>query len=147
MFARNRKLILGGEEIPFKYGLAGHSDADVLIHAIVDALLGAAGLRDIGHYFPDSDKRWRNISSLMILKKVTRLLRKKKIKIVNIDSCIIAQEPKISPYVEKMKKQLAEILKIKEEYVSIKGKTTEGMGFTGRREGICAIAVCQVLKR
>lgn len=145
-FDRKRKLVLGGVQIAFKYGLAGHSDADVLIHAMVDGLLGAAGLRDIGHHFPDTDKKWLDISSLEILRKVRGLLAKKRLSVVNIDACIIAQAPKIAPYVDRMKGRLGNALKIKKEAISIKGKTTEGMGFAGRREGICALAVCLLEK-
>ncbi len=143
-FTKKRKLILGGIKIPYKFGLAGHSDADVLVHAIVDALLGGAGLKDIGHYFPDTANKWRNISSLEILRGACALLKKRKITIVNIDAVIIAQEPKIAQYSERMKAKICPILGIKREFLSIKGKTTEGMGFTGRKQGIAALAVCQL---
>lgn len=146
-FARKRELVLGGVVIPHKRGLAGHSDADVLVHAIVDALFGAAGLRDIGYHFPDHDGRWQGVSSLDLLSRAASRLRKEKLQIVNIDSCVIAEEPKIGPYVERIREKIAWSAGVNKAKVSVKGKTTEGMGFAGRREGIAALAVCLVKKR
>ncbi len=146
-FAPKRKLVLGGVVIPHKRGLAGHSDADVLVHAIVDALFGAAGLRDIGYHFPDHDRRWQGVSSLDLLSRAASRLRKEKLQIVNIDSCVIAEEPKIGPYVERIREKIAWSAGVNKAKVSVKGKTTEGMGFAGRREGIAALAVCLVKKR
>lgn len=136
-----RRLILGGVEIPFERGLLGHSDADVLVHAIIDAIIGALGEGDIGKLFPDSDMKFKNISSLLLLQNVTELVQKKGFKIVNIDSTIVAQRPKILPYVDDMRLNISRILKIDKSQVNIKGKTTEGLGFEGREEGISAYAV------
>ncbi len=143
----NRKLVLGGVEIPFEKGLLGHSDADVLIHAIMDALLGAAGLGDIGRHFPDEDERYRGISSKLLLKRVKNLLDKKDCKIVNIDATVIAQKPKIAPYIKGMTVQLAEALNLEEERINIKGTTTEKLGFCGREEGIAAQASVLIKRR
>ncbi|ADQ40628.1 2C-methyl-D-erythritol 2,4-cyclodiphosphate synthase [Caldicellulosiruptor acetigenus I77R1B] len=140
-FAEGRKLILGGVEIPFEKGLLGHSDADVLVHAIIDAILGAMGENDIGRLFPDSSPKYKDISSLLLLKEVAKLLEEKNLKIVNIDSTIVSQRPKISPYTNEMKNKIADCLKIESTQVNIKGKTTEGLGFEGREEGISAYAV------
>jgi len=139
-FAKNRKLIIGGVEIPYKKGLLGHSDADVLLHAITDALLGAAGLGDIGEHFPDKDPEYKGISSILLLKKTASLLKEKGYKIVNIDSIVITEEPKLSPYKDEMKKNIAEALEISPENVNVKGKTEEKLGFTGRKKGIKAEA-------
>lgn len=140
----SRKLIVGGVEIPFEKGLLGHSDADVLCHAVADALLGAAGLRDIGYYFPDSDEKLRNISSLVILREVARMLSEKGMRITNVDSTVIAQKPKFSPYIAEMRKAMAEALSVPECDVNVKATTEELLGFTGRGEGISAHAVCLV---
>lgn len=140
-FAEGRKLILGGVEIPFEKGLLGHSDADVLVHAIIDAILGAIGENDIGRLFPDSNPEYKDICSLILLKEVARILENKNMKIVNIDSTIVAQRPKISPYANDMKNKIADCLRINSTQVNIKGKTTEGLGFEGREEGISAYAV------
>lgn len=139
-FQAGRKLVLGGVEIPYELGLAGHSDADVLTHALMDALLGAAGERDIGVQFPDSDPAYRDISSLVLLDEVVTLVKKKKYKVVNADCVIVAQEPRLSPYLDEMRSRLASSLGIEESRVSVKATTTEGMGFTGRGEGIAAMA-------
>ncbi|WP_422446998.1 2-C-methyl-D-erythritol 2,4-cyclodiphosphate synthase [Thermoanaerobacterium sp. DL9XJH110] len=139
-----RKLVLGGVEIPFEKGLLGHSDADVLVHAINDALLGAAALGDIGRHFPDSDMKYRDISSLLLLKKVGQLLQQAGFVVVNIDSVICAERPRLAPYIEDMRKNIAETLNIAVEKVSVKATTTEGMGFEGRGEGISAQAVCMI---
>jgi 2-C-methyl-D-erythritol 2,4-cyclodiphosphate synthase len=136
-----RRLFLGGIEIPFHKGLLGHSDGDVLIHAICDAILGALSEGDIGVHFPDNDESIKGIESVKILAYVRELTKKKGYRIANIDSVIITEEPKISPYREKIKTRLAEVLEIEIASVSIKGKTSEGLGFTGRKEGIAAHAV------
>ncbi len=136
-----RKLFLGGVEIPFEKGLLGHSDGDVLIHAICDALLGAISEGDIGVHFPDSDESIKGIESVKILEYVRELVRKKGYRINNIDTVIVAEAPKISPYREKIAAHLAEALAIDSSAIGIKGKTTEGLGSTGRKEGIAAQAV------
>ena len=141
-----RRLFLGGVDIPYGRGLLVHSDGDVLIHAICDAILGAISEGDIGIHFPDSDEGIKGIESVKILGYVRELAEKKGYRIVNIDAVVVAEEPKISPYREKMKKTLAEVLAIDTESVSIKGKTTEGLGFTGRREGIEVHAVALLEK-
>ncbi len=141
-----RRLFLGGVEVPFCKGLLGHSDGDVLIHAICDAILGAISEGDIGVHFPDSDESIKGIESVKILTYVRELAKKKGYRIVNIDSVIIAEEPKISPYREKIRQRLVEILEIDIGSVSIKGKTTEGLGFTGREEGIAVQAVALLEK-
>jgi 2-C-methyl-D-erythritol 2,4-cyclodiphosphate synthase len=137
-----RKLILGGVEIKHSKGLEGHSDADVLLHSICDALLGAAGLNDIGNYFPNSDPKWKNISSLIILSECGKLLKKKKLKIENIDSTILLEEPKVSPYIVKMKKNIAGTLGIKISQIAIKSTTSEGLGFVGKKQGCSAYSIC-----
>ena len=141
-----RKLILGGVEIPFKTGLLGHSDADVLLHAICDALLGAAAMRDIGYHFPDNDCKYENISSLILLKRTYELITEKGYNVVNVDATVIAQAPKLSPYIEKMTENVAEVLKTDVGNVNIKATTEEHMGFTGAGEGIAAHAVCIIKK-
>ena len=137
-----RKLILGGVEIPYEKGLLGHSDADVLLHAIMDALLGAAALGDIGRHFPDTDERYKGISSMVLLKHVGALLEEKCFVIENIDATVIAQRPKLLPYMEQMKKNVAQALDIAEDRVNIKATTEEGLGFTGNGEGISSQAIC-----
>lgn len=141
-----RNLVLGGVTIPFEKGLLGHSDADVLVHAINDALLGAAALGDIGMHFPDTDMSYKDISSLILLKKVAELLRDAGFGVVNIDSVICAEKPKLAPYIQKMRQNIAHTLGIAEEKVSIKATTTEGMGYEGRGEGISAQAICMIKK-
>lgn len=141
-FEEGRKLILGGVEVPYEMGLLGHSDADVLVHAIMDALLGAAALGDIGKHFPDTDPQYKGISSLKLLEHVGELLEKKGYAIGNIDSTIIAQAPKLLPFINNMQKNVAETLKISHNKVNVKATTTEKLGFTGRKEGIAAEAVC-----
>ena len=138
----DRRLILGGVEIEHETGLLGHSDADVLTHAICDALLGACALGDIGRHFPDSDEKYRGVSSLILLDKVGKMLRAKGCEINNIDAIIIAQAPKLAPYIDKMRENIAKTLGIGIEYVGIKATTEEGLGFTGKKEGIAASAVC-----
>jgi len=136
-----RRLILGGVDIPHPLGLEGHSDADVLCHAIADALLGAAGLPDIGHHFPPSEESIRGISSLEILRRVTALLAEKGARINNIDATLIAERPKILPHVDRMKANIAAATGLRADCVGIKATTNEGMGFAGREEGMCAMAV------
>ncbi len=143
-FADNRKLILGGVEIPHTLGLLGHSDADVLTHAIMDSLLGAAALGDIGKHFPDTSSDFKDINSLVLLKKVIELLAQNGYEVVNIDSTIVAQEPKLAPFIEEMRKQIALALDIGISAVSVKATTTEKLGFEGRKEGISAYAVCLI---
>ncbi len=140
--AENRALIMGGENIPYERGLLGHSDADVLLHAIMDSLLGAAALGDIGKHFPDTDERYSGISSILLLKNVGELLASKNYRVVNIDSVIIAQKPKMAPHIEKMRQNIADALKIEVDQVSVKATTEEGLGFTGRSEGISSQSVC-----
>ena len=137
-----RRLILGGVEIPFEKGLLGHSDADVLVHAVMDALLGAAALGDIGKHFPDNDEQYRGISSMVLLKRVGALLEEKCFVIENIDATVIAQRPKLLPYMEQMKTNIAEALCLSQDRVNIKATTEEGLGFTGSGEGISAQAIC-----
>ena len=139
-----RKLILGGVEIPHSMGLDGHSDADVLIHAIMDALLGAASCGDIGKLFPDNDDKYKGIGSILLLKEVKKAIEKKGFSVVNTDSVIIAQSPKLAPYIEEMRKNIAEALETDVENVSIKATTTEHLGFEGRKEGIAAMSVCLI---
>ena len=142
----NRKLILGGVEIPYEYGLLGHSDADVLVHAIMDALLGAAALRDIGHHFPDNDPAYEGAASSELLKKVGEMLEERMYLIENIDATVIAQKPKLLPYIDTMVKNVAEALHLEEDQVNIKATTEEGLGFTGKKEGISAQAICCISK-
>lgn len=137
-----RKLIVGGVEIPYEKGLLGHSDADVLLHAIMDALLGAAAFGDIGRHFPDSEAEYKGISSLVLLERVGELLEENCFLIENIDATIIAQAPKMRPYIERMRENIARALHIEMEQVNIKATTEEGLGFTGAGEGIAAQAVC-----
>lgn len=136
-----RKLIIGGVEIPYLKGLLGHSDADVLIHAIMDAILGALALGDIGKHFPDTSDEFKNISSIKLLKKVAVLLKKSGYEVGNIDSIIVAQSPKMSPYIDKMRENIAEALETSVSNVSVKATTTEKLGFEGRGEGISSYAV------
>ncbi len=138
----NRKLIIGGVDIPYEKGLLGHSDADVLIHAVMDALLGAAGLPDIGACFPDTDDTYKDASSVMLLARVAEMLENKLYMVGNIDAVIIAQKPKMKPYIEEMRKNIADALDIDFERVNVKATTEEGLGFTGAEEGISAHAVC-----
>ena len=139
-----RELIIGGENIPFEMGLLGHSDADVLLHAVCDAVLGAAALGDIGRHFPDSDPRFEGIDSRILLRKTAELLRGKGYRIVNIDATIIAQRPKLAGFIEKMRENIASDCGIETDAVNIKATTEEGLGFTGKAEGIAAHAVCLI---
>lgn len=141
-FEQGRRLILGGVHIPFETGLAGHSDADVLIHAIIDALLGAASMGDIGKVFPDTDNEYKNISSTILLNRVWQMLSRNGYVIKNIDSVVIAQKPRLAPYIEDMRLTIANILELDNDAVSVKATTTEGLGFEGRKEGISAQAIC-----
>lgn len=139
-----RQLVLGGVLIPYEKGLLGHSDADVLLHAIMDSLLGAAALGDIGKHFPDSDDKYKGISSLRLLEYVAALLKEKHYVIENIDSTIIAQKPKLAEYIDKMRDNIADVLKIDKNQVNVKATTEEGLGFTGMGEGISAQAICSL---
>ncbi len=145
-FKKSRKLFLGGVKISDTNGLDGHSDADVLIHALMDALLGAAGQNDIGHFFPNTDKKYKNISSVELLKIVVKTLKQKKFKIINTDITVVAEKPKIYPYIEQMKEILSKTLNIKKQFIAIKATTNEKMGFIGRGEGICSMAVASLKK-
>ena len=140
-FAENRKLILGGVEIPYHLGLAGHSDADVLVHAICDALLGAACLGDIGHHFPDTDPDLEGVDSTILLAKVNQSIQDLGYRIGNIDATVIAQAPKLATYIEAMRVRLADVLNMDVTAINLKASTTEKLGFTGRGEGIAAQAV------
>lgn len=140
----NRELILGGVNIPYEKGLLGHSDADVLVHAIMDALLGASKLGDIGVLFPDTDPKYKNISSITLLKYVKEKLDEKNIKIINIDSIIVAQRPKMRPYISKMEENISKALNISFDNINVKATTEEELGFTGSGEGISSKAVCLI---
>ncbi len=137
-----RDLILGGVKIPYEKGLLGHSDADVLVHAVMDALLGAAGERDIGYHFPDSDDRYKGISSMKLLEEVIKILAAKGLKPINIDSTIVAQKPKLSSYIEEMRENIARATGLEKDCVNVKATTQEGLGFTGSGEGMEASAIC-----
>lgn len=146
-FAEGRKLILGGVEIPFDKGLSGHSDADVLLHAISDALLGALSMGDIGHHFPDTDEMYKDADSAVLLKKVYGLIKEKNYVIGNLDSVIAMQRPKIAKYVPQIKRRIAELLETEIENVSVKATTTEKLGFVGREEGASAWAVVLLIHK
>jgi len=139
---KDRKLIIGGVDIPYEKGLLGHSDADVLIHAIMDSILGALGQGDIGKHFPDTDDAYKDISSMVLLEKVYKILLKSNYKIGNIDCVIVAQKPKMESYIEAMKNNISEILNTSSKNINIKATTTEQLGFEGREEGISAYSVC-----
>lgn len=145
-FAPNRPLVLGGIRVPFEQGLAAHSDGDVLIHALCDALLGAAALKDIGTHFPDKDDAFKDIDSKILLTKVIELLDERQWKVNNIDCTLILEQPKMKPYIDDMTKVLAEILHVDVSQVSIKAKTNEKMGFTGHGEGIAATAIVSIIQ-
>ncbi|HTX99769.1 MAG TPA: 2-C-methyl-D-erythritol 2,4-cyclodiphosphate synthase [Bacteroidota bacterium] len=144
---KGRKLVLGGVDIPAEKGLDGHSDADVLLHAIMDALAGAAALGDIGQHFPNTDERYRGISSMQLLRLIAGLLERDRFAVINVDSTIVLEVPKVGPHIEAMRKNIAEALAISPSCVSIKATTSEGMGFVGRGEGAAAHAVALVRKR
>ena len=141
-FADGRELILGGVEIPYHKGLLGHSDADVLLHAVMDALLGAAALGDIGKHFPDTDPKYKDAESIKLLWDVVGIVKEAGYKVVNIDSTICAQEPKLAPYIDEMRENIAVACGLRTGAVSVKATTEEGLGFTGKLEGISATAVC-----
>jgi 2-C-methyl-D-erythritol 2,4-cyclodiphosphate synthase len=143
-FAPGRKLILGGVEIPHAQGLDGHSDADVLMHAICDAVLGAVGEQDIGHFFPNTDPRWKGVASKVFLEEAARLISARGGRLVNVDATIIAQAPKVYPHAAQMKVNIAAALQLEPRLVGIKATTNEGLGFIGREEGIAAMAVASV---
>jgi 2-C-methyl-D-erythritol 2,4-cyclodiphosphate synthase len=140
----NRKLVLGGVEIPHAKGLDGHSDADVLMHAVCDAVLGALGESDIGHFFPNTDKRWKNARSKVFLEEAARQIKFRSGRLVNVDATVIAQEPKIAPHIRKMKENIAAALGVNIARIGIKATTNELLGFIGREEGIAAMAVASV---
>ncbi|MBR5516306.1 MAG: 2-C-methyl-D-erythritol 2,4-cyclodiphosphate synthase [Clostridia bacterium] len=143
-FAENRRLILGGVDIPYEYGLLGHSDADVLCHAVSDALLGAAALGDIGKHFPDTDEKYKGADSIMLLKEVVKIISEYNIS--NVDVTVLAQKPKLAPHIENMRKNLADAMGIDISRVSVKATTEEGLGFTGRLEGIAVHSVVLLTK-
>lgn len=142
-FKKGRPLILGGVTIPHDRGLAGHSDADVLLHAVIDAVLGAAGLGDIGTFFPDTDPRWKGADSLALLDAVRGRLGRRAV--VAVDATLLAEAPRIGPYKNRMRAKIARVLRLSVDHVSVKAKTNEGMGFVGRREGLAALAVATVI--
>ena len=145
-FSEGRKLILGGVDIPFEKGLFGHSDADVLVHAIMDALLGAASLGDIGRHFPDTDESYKGISSLELLRRVNNLIWERGYSVINIDATIVIQRPKIASYIEEMVHNISKTLNIEQGRVNIKATTEEHLGFTGREEGAAAHAIASLLR-
>lgn len=146
-FAEGRKLIIGGIEIPYERGLEGHSDADVLLHAICDAMLGALALGDIGIHFPNTDERWKDADSKILLKHVNDLINSKGFEVGNLDCVLAMQLPKISPYSEMIRKEIAEILKIELDQISVKATTTEKLGFVGRNEGVVSFATVLLVKK
>lgn len=141
VLTEGRKLVLGGVEIPHTKGVLGHSDGDVLVHAIMDAMLGALALGDIGQYFPDTDMQYKNIDSMLLLSKVKELIYSKGYKIINLDSIIVLQKPKVKPYIEAMRKRVAEVLEIEVDQVSVKATTEEKLGFTGDESGVKSYCV------
>ncbi len=143
----DRKLILGGVEVPYEKGLLGHSDADVLVHALMDAMLGAAGMGDIGRHFPDNDDRYKGISSMILLQKVTELLTEAGYMVNNIDVTVVAQRPKLAGFIPQMEQNLADVLQVATDAVNVKATTTEKLGFEGEGLGISAYAVCSVEKK
>lgn len=145
-FADNRKCVLGGVDVPCEKGLLGHSDADVLLHAVSDSLLGAAALGDIGKHFPDTDERYKGADSLKLLENVCELINSKGYKVVNIDATVIAQMPKLAPFIDQMRCNIAGALGVDVDFVSVKATTEEKLGFTGRKEGISAHCVCLIEK-
>jgi 2-C-methyl-D-erythritol 2,4-cyclodiphosphate synthase len=146
-FKKGRKLILGGVQIDSPKGLDGHSDADVLIHALMDAMLGAAGLNDIGHFFPNDDPKFKNISSLLLLEAVRKEMQKRKLKIENADMTLIAEFPKISPHIDEMKEKISKVLKLAKTRIAIKATTNEKLGAIGGGKGIAAMAVVLMKKK
>lgn len=146
VLTRERKLILGGVNIPFETGLSGHSDADVLTHSLGDALLGAAGMEDIGHFFPDTDVQYKNISSLILLERIYFMLKKDNFRIINLDAVMVVDKPKLSPYVPQMKENLAKILEISPRQIGIKATTWEGFPPVESKKGICCWAIANIEK-
>lgn len=146
-FCEGRKLILGGVDVPYSRGLAGHSDADVLTHAVCDALLGAAGLGDVGHFFPDTDQSYKDANSLDLLAEVIRHVDKNGLMVANVDATVLAQEPKLASHMPDMKRNLADIIGVDASCINIKATTTEHLGFTGRKEGIAALAVALLMSK
>ncbi|GLI32685.1 2-C-methyl-D-erythritol 2,4-cyclodiphosphate synthase [Desulforhabdus amnigena] len=146
-FVEGRPLFLGGVEVPYEYGLLGHSDADVLLHAIADALLGAAALGDIGRHFPDSDPAYKGISSLLLLERTVELIEERGFKVQNIDSTLVLQKPRLAPYISRMVEQIARVAGLPLSSVNVKATTTEKLGFTGREEGVAAYAVALLEER
>ncbi|MDR2436477.1 MAG: 2-C-methyl-D-erythritol 2,4-cyclodiphosphate synthase [Endomicrobium sp.] len=140
-FKKGRNLVLGGVQIQNSKGLDGHSDADVLLHALMDALLGAVGLNDVGHFFPNTDPKYKNVSSILLLEYVCKEVKKKKYEINNVDITVVAEVPKIYPFIDEMKNNILKVLKISKQRIAIKATTNEKMGFIGRGEGIAAMAV------
>ena len=145
-FAPDRPLVIGGVVIPYEFGLAAHSDGDVLIHAVCDALLGAAGLKDIGTYFPDTDNTWKNADSTMLLSKVVDLVTERGWRVNNLDCTLILEKPKMKPHVDQIINRLAELLRVESNRIAVKAKTNEKMGFTGAGEGIAAVAAVSLAK-
>jgi 2-C-methyl-D-erythritol 2,4-cyclodiphosphate synthase len=145
-FAAGRRLVLGGVEVPHREGLAGHSDADVVAHAVADAVLGAAALGDIGRYFRDDDERWRDADSLLLLEKAVQRVAEEGLRPANVDVTVVCEEPRIGPYVATMRERLANALGVEVGAVSVKGTTNEGMGWIGRGEGIAALAVALLVR-
>lgn len=143
----NRKLILAGVEIPFEMGLLGHSDADVILHALMDALLGAAALGDIGKHFPDTNEQYQGADSLLLLKEVVNLIAKEGYKIINVDCTLVAQKPKVAPYIKEMRTNITQALGIELSAVNVKATTTEGLGFAGTGEGMAAYAVASITSK
>ena len=141
-----RKLILGGVDIPWEKGLLGHSDADVLVHAVMDALLGAAGLWDIGHAFPDNDPAYAGIDSMLLLARVRDMLTEKGYTVGNVDATILAQRPKLAGHIPQMRRNIAQVLEVEEDCINVKATTEEGLGFTGSGEGMAAHAVCLLVR-
>ena len=139
--AKGRRLILGGVHVPSEQGLAGHSDADVLTHAVIDALLGAAGLEDIGHHFPDTDERWKDADSIALLGAVMSMVDRARLRLVNVDCTLLIETPKVAPHRAKIRASLAGALGVQPEYVNVKATTGEGIGFVGRGEGVAALAI------
>lgn len=145
-FAEGRKLIIGGVEIPYEKGLLGHSDADVLLHAITDAILGALSMKDIGTHFPDNDPKYKNADSAVLLNEVWQKAKEQGYKLINMDCTIIAQKPKMAPFIDAIRERISGILEADEGQINVKATTTEGLGFTGRGEGIAALAVVLIAK-
>ena len=145
-FVKGRPLMLGGVHVPFEKGLAGHSDADVVLHAVIDALLGAAGMGDIGTFYSDKEARWKNADSLLLLADTFRRLNRR-FRVLNVDVTVLAEEPRLGPYKNRMRAKMARVLKISVDRVNVKANTNEGMGWVGRKEGLAALATCALEKK